>query len=173
MIDKNVVDYVFNRDRFWFHQEKDYNEHHPRAELIILSLTEAFEDGVNFFSKFSDSSIQAGLMFLVSSDGISEALVSGNIDLKLITKYFLSHISMFRDVVAKRSNDPSSPLNEVCYFYFDSFFEYCVINPSEIEKTELFPTIHKTMYQLFGINPSLDEGIHRAFLRWFPHLLSK
>lgn len=171
MINTAAITYVFDRQRFWFKEPTATLRTRPSDEILLESLSAAFVDGLHFFSNYDDSTIQAGLMFLSSSDGVAGAIMQNRLTFCLRSNYILSHISMFRDVVVRRAIDPSSPLNEVCYFYFDSLIEYSGFG-SDVEKTDIFFCLHTVLHSLFGLHPSLDVGIDRVFSRWFPHLLS-
>jgi len=145
----------------------------PDDASLVVSLTEAFEDGTKFFHDYPDSCLQAGPMYLASADGIAEAIIGDALPLEMRARFSLSQIPMFRDVIVERARNQSSPLNEVCLFYFDSFFEYSCLNPSEIKTKAIFRALNETMCSLIGLFPPLDEGIYRAFSRWFPHLASQ
>ncbi|MES2569006.1 MAG: hypothetical protein V4710_03005 [Verrucomicrobiota bacterium] len=167
-----VIDYVFKRDRFWFLEPTAPVAERPDNKSLLVSLTEAFSAGPHYFASYSDAEIQSGLMFLASDEGVAGVVLGEELDLEIKVRFVRSHLPMFQDVVVSRARNPASPVNEVCLFYFDSFFEYSGLAMAEVERGKVFYSLHDTLCLLFGLYPALDEGIHRALSRWFPHLLA-
>lgn len=169
----SLMDFVFCRDRFWFlDPNRDDESFRPPVHSMLPALTVAFNNASSSFLGYSDQKLQSGLMFLASIDGVGKSLIDEKIELTLRSNFLLSHLVMFQDVVVPRAKNPDSELNEVCFFYWDSLIEYSCLEPSRIETTEIFWSLHHTMHSLFGLLPALDSGINRAFARWFPHLLT-
>lgn len=168
----STIDWVFGRTRIWFLEESLKKSDRPKPRDLVVKLTEAFECGQRFFSCYDDAALQSGMMFLASGDGIGRTLVDESVQIEVRSNFLLAHIGFFRDVIVPRAKDPASGLNEVCLFYWDSLIEYSGQDPSNLRSGPIFWSLHKAMHSIFGLLPSLDSGINRAFTRWFPDLLA-
>ncbi|MBX9692637.1 MAG: hypothetical protein K2Z81_09655 [Cyanobacteria bacterium] len=103
----------------------------PPPKICVQYVTNAFENAKTILGRFSDKQIRDGLQFLLSNSFSNhvQSIYNNSVEYKDKRRCVRSFLKLFEDVFYPRCSPhllhldeaASSPLNEVCYMWWDTY----------------------------------------------------